>query len=153
MNESVDFEIGSDAVDAKALVQKIRKTVQEKQERGDYADTRISRAERHNLRNLRDDKAFLEYYLQCLRDATIVDINDYSIQDRRGGILGKLLVKFKSTVWKTLKFYTYRLWSQQNQANGLIVTAIDGMQQQYEKRIAALEKQIEALSGNKPDAN
>ena len=32
----------------------------------------------------------------------------------------KPLVVLKRAIWKLLKFYTYRLWSQQNQVNGLL---------------------------------
>ena len=66
------------------------------------------------------------------------------LRERRRAI-GPLLVALKKTIWSLLKFYTYRLWSQQNQVNGLMVTAIDSAFQNYEKHIARLEKRIAEL--------
>ena len=51
----------------------------------------------------------------------------------------------KTVLWKLLKFYTYRLWSQQNQVNGLLMTALEGMEEQTVARTAALEKRIAEL--------
>lgn len=132
-------------VDTAALVRDIRETVAKKMAEGVYQDARIARAERHNLANLSDSGEMLRFYLSCLRDTVHIDISDYTIKDRRRGIAGKMLVKFKTGIWKLLKFYTYRLWSQQNQVNGLMVTAMDSSFQNYEKHIARLEKRIAEL--------
>ena len=139
------FEIGADGVDAEKIVREIQETVARKSDDGAYADARIARAERANLANLRDDEEFLGYYLKSLREAAFVDINDYEIRERRASALAPALVKLKTSIWKMLKFYTYRLWSQQNQVNGLMVTAIDSAFQNYEKHIARLEKRIAEL--------
>ena len=143
--DSAGFELNAPGVDAAALVRDIRETVARKTSEGVYQDARIARAERHNLANLSDSGELLRFYLSCLRDTVHIDISDYTIKDRRGGIAGKMLVKFKTVMWKLLKFYTYRLWSQQNQVNGLMVTAIDSAFQNYEKHIARLEKRIAEL--------
>jgi len=143
--DSPGFELNAPGVDAAALVRDIRDTVARKTAEGVYQDARIARAERHNLANLSDSGELLRFYLSCLRDTVHIDISDYTIKDRRGGIAGKMLVKFKTVMWKLLKFYTYRLWSQQNQVNGLMVTAIDSAFQNYEKHIARLEKRIAEL--------
>lgn len=143
--DSAGFELNAPGVDAAALVRDIRETVARKTAEGVYQDARIARAERHNLANLSDSGELLRFYLSCLRDTVHIDISDYTIKDRRGGVAGKMLVKFKTVMWKLLKFYTYRLWSQQNQVNGLMVTAIDSAFQNYEKHIARLEKRIAEL--------
>lgn len=145
-NEAVnEFAIGADGVDTTALVNSIREEVARKTREGVYADARIARAERHNLVYMADSDELLRFYLNCLRDTVHVDINDFLIQDRRGGIPGKLLVKFKTTVWKVLKFYTYRLWAQQNQINALTVTAVESSYKQMEKRIKELEARVAEL--------
>jgi len=54
-------------------------------------------------------------------------------------------VAFKKAIWKILKFYTYRLWSQQNQINGLIITGLEGMEEQTAARLAALEQRLARL--------
>lgn len=150
MDESL-FQIGAEGVDADALVSEIRQAVEEKIAQGIYPDPDIARAERHNLAHLRDEDAFMDYYMNCLRQASHVDINEFEIRERRQGALAPMLVKLKKGIWKLLVFYTYRLWSQQNQVNGLLVAAVDGMDrknvrkiQQLEARLAELERRVDA---------
>ena len=124
------FEIKTPGVDAEKLVAEIRAAAEQKMAAGVYADARIARAERLNLANL--------------RDAAFVDISDFPIRVRRA-FAGPLLVALKKTIWGLLKFYTYRLWSQQNQVNGLLVTAVEGVDQKYAARIAELDRRVQAL--------
>lgn len=138
------FEVGAPGVDAERLVREIQAEVARKMEQGVYADARIARAERTNLVHLRNEEQFLGFYLQCLRDAVFVDISDFEIRERRR-YLAPLLVRFKKVIWGLLKFYTYRLWSQQNQVNGLLVTAIEGLDEKYAARIKALEARVAEL--------
>lgn len=142
--ESDLVEIGAEGIDTEAIVNEIRKTVAEKAERGVYADARIARAERSNLMNLRDEEGFLTFYLDCLKDAVFVDISDFDIHERRP-CFGRLLVALKSTIWKLLKFYTYRLWSQQNQVNGLLLSAVESTESKYRDKIEELERRIATL--------
>ena len=150
MSQSL-FEINAPGVDVEKLVAEIHAAVERKTDEGVYADARIARAARSNLARLRDADEFLKYYLQCLRDATCIDISDFPIRERRR-FLGPVLVRLKKTIWSLLKFYTYRLWSQQNQANGLLVTAVEGLDQKYAARIRELERRIQALEADRPPA-
>ena len=127
MNKCI-FRIGADNVDVENIVREIQDTVQEKIQAGEYPDPTIAQAERHNLSFLQNQDDFMDYYMACLREAVYVDINDFEIRERRQ-LASRPLIKLKQSIWNMLKFYTYRLWSQQNQANGLIVAAIDGMDQ------------------------
>jgi hypothetical protein len=138
------FEIGAEGIDASAIVAEIRKRVAEKRERGDYLDARVARAERTNLSNLKDQEDFLSFYLDCLSDAIFVDINDFEIYERRA-VFSKLLILLKRTIWKLLKFYTYRLWSQQNQINGLLLSAVANTEIRYKERIRKLEERVAKL--------
>ena len=52
------------------------------------------------------------------------------------------------------RFYTYRLWSQQNTINGLLVTGVESLDESYrehikrlEARVADLEKQMREKEG------
>lgn len=143
MSETM-FEIKTPGVDVEKLVAEIRATVEKKTAEGVYADARIARAERLNLAHLRDADEFLNFYLKCLRDAVFVDISDFPIRERRP-VVGPALVALKKIIWSLLKFYTYRLWSQQNQVNGLLVTAIEGVDQKYAAKIQELERRIQIL--------
>ena len=146
------FEIGADGIDVEKIVSEISEEVARKIDAGVYRDARVARAEKTNLVNLKDDESFLRFYLECLRNAAFVDINDFTIRERRRAF-GALLVALKKVVWKILKFYTYRLWTQQNQVNGLLVSAIEAVDEKYRNRIGDLEKKIECLEGKKADAN
>ena len=73
-----------------------------------------------------------------------VDITDFAIHERRK-CFGGLLVRVKRLIWSMLKFYTYRLWSQQNQVNAVLLSAVEGLEHRYRGRIDALEKRLKAL--------
>lgn len=143
MNESI-FEIGASGVDVQRIVREIQEEAERKMREGVYADALVARAERTNLAALRSSDDFLGFYLRCLRDAVFVDISDFEIRERRR-LFAPLLVGLKKLIWSLLKFYTYRLWSQQNQVNGLLVTSIEGLDEKYAAKIRALEARIADL--------
>ena len=136
--------IGADGIDVHALVERILDTVADKRAAGVYDDEVVARAERNNLLLLQDDAQFMEQYLACLRQIVPVDINDFDIVERRGA-LAPVLVRLKKAIWKLLKFYTYRLWSQQNQTNAVLLAAIEIMQRRHKAEISELNERVEAL--------
>ncbi len=145
-------EFGAQGIDTAKLVEEIRATVERKMRDGLYAEVRVAAAERSQLAALRDEDGFAEYYLQCLRDAALVDINDFEIRERRAAG-AFLLVRLKKAIWALLRFYTYRLWSQQNQVNSLLVTGLESQGARAEARIRALEARLAALEareGSRP---
>jgi hypothetical protein len=143
------LEIGAEGVDTAKVVADLQAAVDEKIRAGVYADARVARVERVNLVGAAHDGAFLEYYLRCLRDAVDVDINDFEIRERRARF-APFLIRLKKSVWGLLKFYTYRLWSQQNQVNGMLATAMEGLDEQYRERIARLEARVKELESRVP---
>ena len=145
MSESI-FEINAPGIDTDAIVADIQAAVAEKMKKGLYADAEIARAERTNLANFKDVDAFQAFYLECLHDAVFVDINDFDIVERRAGF-GRILKYIKRVLWKLLKFYTYRLWSQQNQVNGLLLSAVETTESRFKERIDKLEARIAQLEG------
>lgn len=138
------FQIGAEGIDSERLVAEIRASVAAKRQAGRYADVRIARAERHNLRHLQNEEEFLEFYLDCLRDAVFVDISDFEITERRARF-SRALIQLKRIIWNLLKFYTYRLWSQQNLVNGLLLSAVETADQRHRDRIRALETRLARL--------
>jgi hypothetical protein len=145
MNDQPVIELRAPGVDTEAIVRDIQETVARKNEQGVYADARVARAERTNLINLRDDEGFIGFYLTALREASSIDINDFDIRERRASVYAPLIVRLKKTIWSLLKFYTYRLWSQQNMVNGLFVTGMESMNEQTTSRIKALEARVAEL--------
>ena len=149
MTENPILSIGAPGIDVDRLVADLQATADRKMADGAYADARVARAERTNLVHLRGSDDFIAFYLGCLRDAVFIDISDFEIRERRR-FVGPILLLVKKVLWNLLKFYTYRLWSQQNQVNGLVVTALEGMEEQNRARIAALEKRIAELEQKAP---
>lgn len=148
MTESI-FQIGAEGVDADKIVQDIEAAVNRKLEEGVYNDARVAQAERTNMANLKDHGDFLDFYMRCLGDAAYVDISDFEIRERRSGVVGKALIKLKKVIWSLLKFYTFRMWTQQNQVNGLFVTAIESLDEKYREQIEQLEARVKELEGKK----
>ena len=138
-NDSVT--IGANGLDVDKVMATIRETVAAKMQSGAYAGAQLARAERFNLVNLKKDENFFEIYMESLREAVFVDINDFEIRERRRSV-GLILVPLKRLLWKLLKFYTYRLWSQQNQVNGLLLSATEEIDRKYRDRIRALEDRL-----------
>lgn len=143
------FEIGAPGISVEKLVEDIRATVARKMEEGAYSDAAVARAEKNNLVHLKDNEAFFTFYIECLRDAVFVDINDFDIVERRR-TFAPALVLFKRALWSMLKFYTYRLWSQQNQINGLLLSATEELDNRYRARIRELEERIRQLEARLP---
>ena len=145
MNDELPaISIGADGIDARKLEEEILAAVAAKRAAGVYDDDIARRAERNNLLTLKDDAEFMERYLACLRQIVPVDINDFEILERRSAF-APLSKALKKVIWKLLKFYTFRLWSQQNQTNGVLLAAIEIMDRRHKKELAALEARIAAL--------
>ena len=140
------ISIGADGIDAQKIVAQILEEVDRKRKEGVYDEARVARAERNNLLTLKDDASFMEQYILCLRQIIPVDINDFEILEKRSRV-APLVVKLKKTIWKLLKFYTFRLWSQQNQTNSLLLAAIEIMETRHKREVAALKARIDTLEG------
>ena len=143
------FEIGADGVDVERIMDEIRETVAAKMQSGAYAGAQLARAERFNLVNLKKDENFFDFYMESLREAVFVDINDFEIRERRA-LFAPLLIRLKKAIWGLLKFYTYRMWSQQNQVNGLLLSATEEVDRKYRDTIKALEERIAKLESRLP---
>ncbi len=139
-----EIQIGAEGLDVEAIVDEIRRRVAERRSRGEYDDATVARAERFNLANIKDDDEFLERYLTCLRQAVTVDIADFEIVERRAR-MAPLLKRLKRAIWSLLRFYTYRLWSQQNQVNGVLLAALEIVAARDRDLIGKLEARVREL--------
>ena len=138
------FEIRADGIDVQAVMDEIRAVVERKRAAGAYDDDRIARAERLNIERLKDEDAFVDFYLESLHHIFMVDINDFPIRTHRGP-MGTPIVLLKKTIWKLLKFYTYRLFTQQNQINGQVVGAVDGLNRKVNRRLQGIEERLDRI--------
>ncbi len=139
-----DIQIGADGIDAEAIVQQIRTRADQRSTDGSVDMAVVARAERYNLANIKNDDELYTRFLGSLRMVATVDINDWEITDKHGR-LAPFLVKFKKTIWSLLRFYTFRLWSQQNQVNGLLVGALEIFSVRTDERLEKMQKRIDEL--------
>ena len=138
------IRIGADGIDVHKVVEEILASVADKRAQGVYDEQLAARAEKNNLLTIKDDEAFMDQYLVCLRQIVPVDINDFEILERRSRF-APVSKAVKKVIWKMLKFYTYRLWSQQNQTNGVLLAAVETLDRRYRKEIAALKARVAEL--------
>ncbi len=158
MNES-EIKIGADGIDAEEIVRKIRERAEARRNSGVFDMDAVVRAERFNLSVVKDNADFFDRYIASLGVVFNVDINDFEIIEHRSR-LAPLLKRFKKGIWSILKFYTYRLWSQQNQVNKLFHSALELMAKRdseqlkaMQARIDDLEARLAALEGGRADAS
>ncbi len=140
-------QIGADGVDSDAIVREAE-AIQQKREDGTYRASGLDGDPPVNPLEFRNDEAFLSSYLDSLRETAFVDIADFEIEEHRTRLSG-LLIRLKRAIWALLRFYTYRLWSQQNQVNGSLLSAIEGIHESQQDKIQRLEARIEALESEK----
>ena len=137
-------QIGATGVDTEAIVREAEATVARKREDGTYSAAGLDGKQPVNPLVFKNDEAFLAFYLESLRDTAFVDISDFEIEERRPRF-NRLLIRLKRSIWGLLKFYTYRLWSQQNQINGLLLSAIEGIHERNQEEISQLKARLAEL--------
>ena len=135
------IHIAAPGVDTEAVIRDIHASVKQKAESGCYQSAGLGDPGRFAPLEFKDNAAFLAFYLENLRESAFVDIGDFEIVEKRPRFR-RLLVRTKQAIWSMLRFYTFRLWSQ---INGLLLAAIEGIHDQKNERIAALEARINAL--------
>lgn len=141
---SSPIEIRAEGVNVEALVAEIQQAVDERIAAGEFDDARVARAERLALAHVPRDGACVTHYLRGLREAVEVDIGDFEIRERRAR-WAPLLVRLKRAIWILLRFYTYRLWSQQNQINSSLAAGLEGLDEQVAERLRRLEERVAEL--------
>ncbi len=140
-----DIKIGADGIDAEALVKELRRRSQARLENGEFDSSIALEAERFNLSAINDSTEFFTRYLKGIRPVTVVDINDWPIVEKRSSRFSPILVRMKKTIRSLLRFYTYRMWSQQNIANDVFYTSISMLNERETSEIEKLTAKIEAL--------
>jgi hypothetical protein len=139
------FKVYAPSVDVEKIIAEVKRRVDEKKQKGVYSTAILPRRIQHtSILQVQDDDEFIKYYLECLKDSVYVDIRDFEIIEKRRRFVW-LFVGIKKLIWKILKFYTYRLWSQQNQVNGLMLSALEHIETRYNEKVSALEQRIVQL--------
>ncbi len=136
------FEIKDSQIDIRKIMETIDKRIEEKKKAGFYEKYDLSRVHNLEIEKISDDRDFLEYYLKVLRQTYDINIGDFEIHSK-GGFLGKPVVCLKKIIWNLLKFYTYRLFSQQKEFNAQITNAVISLNEKLDRTIAEINKKRE----------
>jgi len=137
------FRITGDAINVTEIMEKLKQRVKEKREAGLYDKYNLSKASRLGIDEIQSEEEFLEYYLKLIEETADVDISDFEIVSK-GGLQGKFIVGVKTIIWKLLKFYTYRLFSQQKEFNAQAVNTIMSLN----KKIDKLSEKIDRIENS-----
>jgi len=142
------FEIKTSGVDVEEIMKEIRGRIEEKRRSGFYDAYRIPAS----VATLEIDKGakneeFLDYYLKSIWRSADIDLGDFLICSKTF-LLGRPIVWLKKFIWKLLRFYTFRLFSQQKIYNARMVNLVQMMNRKYEDRLSELEKKIEKIESN-----
>ena len=139
------FEIKSSGVDVRDIMTKIRERIEQKTRAGIYDSYNLSGVIALELENFKTDDDYLNYYLRTIYRSANIDLGNFRIPSKTI-FFGLGSVFLKRIIWNLLKFYTYRLFSQQKDFNSKIVGIVQGMNQKFDCRLADLEEKIEELS-------
>ena len=86
----------------------------------------------------------LDFYLKSIVDSSRIDINDFEIPGE-DTIFGRWEIRLKKLIWKLMKFYTFRLFSQQNDFNGRVALILQGINRKNSRRLEKLRQRVRAL--------
>lgn len=138
------FKIGTEGVDAEGVMAEVRRRVEAKRARGVYNQFSLADAgHEHDTIALKQGNEYFDYYLKSLLLASEIDINDFEIASK-SPLFGRPVVWLKKLIWKLLKFYTFRLFSQQRDFNARVAVILQGMDRRYSRKLAELDEKIKA---------
>jgi hypothetical protein len=138
------FEIQSTSIPLEEVAEQIEKKIQDQENLGTYLHHDLKQIMPLDLLEVEDESQFLEFYMKTLQRAWAIDINDFPIP-RKPGLTGLVEFALKKVIWNALKFYTYRLFSQQREFNAQMSYTLTTMHKDYNSKINAIQKQILAL--------
>jgi hypothetical protein len=142
--EEKEFGLTAPALDAEALVGRIRDRVEEKRRSGSYEGYDLEGIAALDFEKELSEEDFLRYYLQVVERLSDVNYGDFEIVPK-GGPFGRIEVLLKKTIWKLLRFYTYRLFSQQREFDCQVAEALQSHYRWSRSEIDRLNGEISAL--------
>lgn len=142
------FEVGAEGIDVEKIMEKIRVRVEEKKKAGLYDRYDLTGITKLELENLTSEEEFLNYYTRILQRTCDVNIGDFPIVNE-GGLLGRLEVLVKKIIWKLMKFYTYRLFTQQKEFNCQVANAFVSLRKVMDQRFKEMNEKLETLRKEK----
>ena len=135
------FEIKTSGIDVDKIMQEIKNRVEEKKVAGVYDKYNLEGLVTKDIEQLQDEQDFLNYYMDLIQHTCDIDIGDFEIPSK-GGILGKPIAKLKRLIWIILRFYTYRLFSQQKEFNFQLVNTLMSLNKKLDDKVKELEAKL-----------
>ena len=139
--EDKEFDVTAPALDAEAIVAEVRKRAAAR--RGAGGESLRPPAALDYEKELKEED-FLRYYLQVVERLGDVNYGDFEIVSK-GGPFGRLEVLLKKTIWKVMRFYTYRLFSQQREFDCQVAEALQSHYRWSREEIDRLREEIAEL--------
>ena len=127
------FEINTEGVDTGDIMRQVRERIEKKRKAGVYDRYNLTGITKLEVAEARSEEDFLRYSLKMLQRTHEIDIADFAIPNK-GGPFGWVEVIVKKVLWHLLKFYTWRMWTQQREFNAQVVNTL-----------RALNRKIDAL--------
>jgi len=143
MGESF-FSMEGTSANVAELNQLIENSIEQKEKQGIYTELDIAAITKVPFIDIKDEREFMSYYLNVIHKSWAIDINDFEIP-QKNGLLGKLELKLKQIIWKLLKFYTFRLFSQQIEFNSQIRNSLIAVQKEVSQKLSNVEEQLKQL--------
>jgi len=134
MADDQTFEIQTEGVNVDEVMRLVRERVEKKRAAGVYDRYNLTGITKLEVAEAKSEEDFLRYSLKMLQRTHEIDIADFPIPNK-GGPFGWLAVIVKKILWSLLKFYTWRMWTQQREFNAQVVNTL-----------RALNRKIDALA-------
>lgn len=134
------FSIDLDDIDVGEILRAVKERVEKKKAVGVYDKYNLVGITKLEVSQAKSEEDFLRYRLKALLKSWEIDIGDFEIPSK-GGILGRPAVWLKKLVWFLLKFYTFRMFTQQRDFNLQVVNtlqALDGKIEKLSQRLDAV---------------
>jgi len=139
------FDIQDSEIDLYNIHAEIALNVQKCLDNNEYQDYDLSKVSSYFLSSIKDRKEYIEENIKVIDTSWAIDINDFEILLKKKGIFALLEFLLKKVIWKLLKFYTFRLFSQQREFNMQMKDAVTVLYSDYQKRLAVIEASIKNL--------
>jgi hypothetical protein len=143
-SEEKDFGVAAPALDAESLVKDVRERVRRKKEAGAYEEYDLEGVTSLDYEKELGEEDFLRYHLQVVERLSDVNYGDFDIVSK-GGLFGRAELFLKKVIWKLLRFYTYRLFSQQREFDCQVSEALQCHYRWSRQEIDRLTRELEEL--------
>lgn len=143
---NMKFKTIKSDIDILSIYDEINKNISVRQEMGVYEHYDLSKMTHLYLQDVSGLDESYDLHLKTIKRSWAIDINDFEIPLRKKGVLGFFEKTIKKIIWKLLKFYTFRLFSQLREYNLQVSNAIQSMDKSFDQRLNKINSQINSFN-------